>query len=698
MTQQTSYFGLGGGMDLITPAVQLSLTPGRAVAALNYEPVGAGYRRLRGFERFDGQQAPSSATYAVAYFTNGNAAMADAVAGTTGTQGTPVTAVTLLIPPVLQSGSYAAGTAAGYIVVVVHHGAGGASNISFSEGVGASATLTGAFVPNDTSTGGAYAAWAALAPTYARAAIAAVGAVISSTGPVRGIWFLNGDVLVARDNAGATAGNLFRSDPASWQAIGTSYVLPFTSGGTSEIGTSGIQGATSGATATVHDVILASGSWAGGDAAGTLLVSDVLGTFVAENINQGAALNIATIAGAPTAYELPAGGRYEFISHNFYGASDLTRVYGVNGVGNAFVYDPDADLLSKIIVTGMATDTPNHIEAYRGSLFLSFPGGSLQFSAVGEPTSFDAVIGAGEIGVGSNITGLVTVPNGLAILACNSINILYGNDSSDYQLEVLTNEAGALAHTAQRIGSVIYMDNRGLRSLSASQAFGNFSMGTISKLIEPLLKDYREDGIEPVASLVARASDQYWLFFDNGAGIIVYMGAKQPSILPFNLGKTVTCAASVEDDGEERLFIGCSDGFVYELNKGTSFDGAAIEHYIRLPFNHFGSPQQLKRIHKAMIDLEATGTTTLSVSAEINYGAEAGIAAQTLAVTTGGGAIDSLGSNELYFASQIETIAEAYLDGVCKNISLKIGGSTSTEQPHTLTGVTFHVSPRGLQR
>lgn len=689
MTQQTSYFPLGGGMDLITPAV--AQPPGRVIAALNYEPVGAGYRRLRGFERFSGLAAPSEGNYWVLHFSGGDAdglniAVGDLIEANATTPWTALAALS----PVVTSGSFAGGNAVGYVICV-----GVAGVLTPSDPLKVGGTTWAAAVSVIANESVPEATTLAIS-TFLRSRISAV----PGSGPVRGIWFIDGKVVAARDNSGATAGELQISGTGSWGTIGVTYVLPFTSGGTTEITDDyDIAGATSGATAHIEQVVLTSGSWAAGDAAGTLLITPISGTFVAENLNLSPGpANAATIAGAATVYELPPGGRYEFITHNFYGAANLSRVYGVNGVGNAFVYDPADNVLSKIIVTGMTVDTPNHIEAYKNSLFLSFPGGSLQFSAVGDPTSFDAVIGAGEIGVGSNITGLITVPNGLAILACNSVNILYGSDSSDYQLEVLTNEAGALAYTAQRIGSVIYMDNRGLRSLSATQVYGNFSMGTISKLIEPLLKDYREDGVEPVASLVARASDQYWLFFDNGAGIIVYMGAKQPAILPFNLGKTVTCAASVEDDGEERLFIGCSDGFVYELNKGTSFDGAAIEHYVRLPFNHFGTPQQLKRIHKTMIDLEASGTTTLSVSAEINYGAEAGIDAQTLAVTTGGGAIDSLGSNELYFASQIETIAEAYLDGVCKNISLKIGGSTSTEQPHTLTGVTFHVSPRGLQR
>jgi hypothetical protein len=66
MSQQTIGFALGGGLDLITPAV--SKKPGYCIAALNYEPTAGGYRRLRGFERYDGQPAPSEAVaYQVTY-------------------------------------------------------------------------------------------------------------------------------------------------------------------------------------------------------------------------------------------------------------------------------------------------------------------------------------------------------------------------------------------------------------------------------------------------------------------------------------------------------------------------------------------------------------------------------------------------------------------------------------------------------
>jgi hypothetical protein len=73
--------------------------------------------------------------------------------------------------------------------------------------------------------------------------------------------------------------------------------LVFTSGGTYTVSPGDtITGATSGATAIVEKVTLTGGTWAGGDAAGTLSVYGQSGTFEAENLNVGSNSNVATIA------------------------------------------------------------------------------------------------------------------------------------------------------------------------------------------------------------------------------------------------------------------------------------------------------------------------------------------------------------------------------------------------------------------
>ena len=65
------------------------------------------------------------------------------------------------------------------------------------------------------------------------------------------------------------------------------WIVPFSGGGTTEIlAGATIKGATSGATAKVKQVLLYSGSWAGGDAAGflELVEGTLVGTFASENV------------------------------------------------------------------------------------------------------------------------------------------------------------------------------------------------------------------------------------------------------------------------------------------------------------------------------------------------------------------------------------------------------------------------------
>jgi len=82
---------------------------------------------------------------------------------------------------------------------------------------------------------------------------------------------------------------------------GIRWSLAFTSGGTYVVkATDTVTGALSGATAYVEAVTVATGAWATGDAAGTLTLRRLDGTFRAENLNVGASLNVATIAGVPT--------------------------------------------------------------------------------------------------------------------------------------------------------------------------------------------------------------------------------------------------------------------------------------------------------------------------------------------------------------------------------------------------------------
>ena len=69
---KSNYFPFEGGINMVDPA--LSMRPGELVAANNFEvDVRGRYRRLDGYERFDGQTLPSDITIYRIPFTTGYA-------------------------------------------------------------------------------------------------------------------------------------------------------------------------------------------------------------------------------------------------------------------------------------------------------------------------------------------------------------------------------------------------------------------------------------------------------------------------------------------------------------------------------------------------------------------------------------------------------------------------------------------------
>ena len=59
---RSDFYALGGGLDLLTPAS--ALKPGFVFDSQNYEPeISGGYRRIDGYERYDGTASPTAQNY-----------------------------------------------------------------------------------------------------------------------------------------------------------------------------------------------------------------------------------------------------------------------------------------------------------------------------------------------------------------------------------------------------------------------------------------------------------------------------------------------------------------------------------------------------------------------------------------------------------------------------------------------------------
>jgi len=702
MTQQPRSFRIIPTLDLVTPTALKQ--PGVLIACENHEPAADGAHRIDGYERVDGQTKASAATYYVLNFDAGTATIAEGATVTGATSG--ATGKTL-IAMVVESGTFGGSNAAGYLVLTSLSGTFqdnenlqvAAVTKCVANGV---AALEGAL--NDTN----HNTWSQDAQETQRALIGAV----PGQGNLRGGWVLAGVRYVVRDWTGGTEARLYKSTTAGWVQVALGRRLAYTSGGTYVIQVGDvITGATSGAQATVTRITLTSSQdETTGNAAGWIFFASQTGVFVAENLNVGANLNVATIAGDSSAITLPAGGRYETVIHNFYGLSTSRRIYGVNGVGPAFEFDGTTFVL---LQSSQTTDTPNHIAIDEQHLILSFRGGRIINSGDGMPDNYTAAFGAGDYGLGDECTGMVG-PYNQALFVCtrNYTKMLLGHDINDFQLLNNSTVGGAIEWTIQMVNKPTYMDDAGLRDATGGATFGNFNISTLTRLIEPWLTGKKALGVTPVASLVCKRKSQYRLFFSDGSVLHVYYGAQTinpatgatslPQILISNLPEAPSFVSSMEDGlGNEVMLMGNSTGYLYELDSGYNFDGTEIEAYFRTAYDAAKSPDYIKRYHAGTIEGTFPSTASLAYHAEYDGGdALQSPTAERVLEIAGNGGIWSDFYNWNEFLWSASTIGKGRLElrGRGENMSLAVISNMTYERPYTVSAMSYHYSLRRLNR
>lgn len=663
---------LKGGLDLVTPT--LSLKPGVARDALNYEcNVTGGYTRVAGYERFDGHTSPSTAVYSIlSVVMSGTVALGDTINGqTSGSTGVLLATPTGQLVLTAVTGPFTDGE-------------------NLRVGVSVVATLTSTL--GQSGTASLSAAYSALAANNYRAAISKP----TGSGPVRGVVRHGGTVYAFRNNAGGTAVDVWRSTAAGWVAVPLYKTVSFTLGGTA----TPADGATltqGGVTATVKRVCKQSGAWSG-TAAGTFVITTPGGgSFAAGAATLSGGVTV-TLSGVQTSIALAPDGHFEFVFGNFGGATGESCIYGCDGVNKAFEFD--GDVLAPI-TTGMPSDAPKHIAVFKNHLMLAFDA-SLQNSSIGEPFAWTALLGAGEMSAGERITNLLVLPGSqsggaLLVQTRNNTLILYGSSTADFNLVTYNNGVGAIDYTATNMAGVYSLDDRGVMGLNATLAYGNFDQASLSANIRPFIVANRAFG---QASCSNRERSQYRLFFSNGYGLYnTIVNDKFIGALPVFFPDPVFCVWSGEDgSGGEVTYFGSNDGYVHQLDMGTSFDGVAINSYITLNYDAIRGPRITKRYRKAAAEIAGSTYAPLTVTYSLGYG-RSDIAPQATASYASNFSVANWDSGLLWDSGLVwdgQTLIpnEIELMGTAENIAMTFANNTDYTGQFTINSLIIHYSPR----
>ena len=657
---------LGGGLDQVTPA--LSLPPGVVRRAANFEcSITGGYTRIAGYERFDGRPSPSAANYNILVLTftapvTVGQTVTGSVSAATG-RVIVVNATSLVITR--ETGTFIAGD-------VLNNGAGFVGTITAVEGVAADGLTD--------------ATYQSLAADNYRADITTV----PGTGSILGVAYYNGVCYAWRLTS------MYKSTAGGWVAVTLGKELSFGTGTAAIVDGNTVTGATSGATGVVARVVLQSGTFASGNAAGRLILSSSTGVFTSgENLTVAAAVK-AIAGGAATQITLTTGGRYETVVANFGGGTANYKLYGCDGVNRAFEFDGTTFVP---IVTGMAVDTPNHIAFHKQHLFLSF-GASLQFSGLGYPYQWTPLLGAGEIAMNATVTNLLVLPGdqssgALGVYTRQDTSVLYGTSSANFSLSTFNSGTGAIAYTAQNMDQAYVLDDRGIISLGTSLNFGNFVPASLTMNIPRFIQQHRDLAI---GSTVNRDKGQYRVFFSDGSGLyLTIINGKLLGSMPIQFGHNVNCCVDSESPaGGTVQFFGSTNGFVYQRVLGTSFDGDSIPANINLVYNSTKSPRILKRYRKAAVELSGDSY------AEIQFGYDLGYRTQALTQPADASYQNDLRSsywdemvwdNFVWDGADISP-SEIEVSGTAENMSIRVSSNSDLFEPFTVNTVIVHYTLR----
>lgn len=671
----SEYWAFQGGVDQVTPPLTMPI--GHCRDALNFEAnINGGYTRIKGYERRDGRPSPSAQTYQIVNATvTGGFAVGNTLTGaTSGATGTILAGVSTYFVLGKVTGTFQVGENLQIAAVTV-------------------AVATSANIPDGAPSAKLHAQYKALAANLYRSDIAAP----AGSGGILGTWTYNDVDYCFRNNGGGTAAVMYKATSSGWTAVAFGEEISFSNANTGVV--DGVTLTEGGVTATVARVVLQTGTLASGTNTGRLIITGRAGGNFSAGAATTSGAGTLTLGGAQTAITQLPGGKYEFVNNNFGGSASTLRMYGVDGVNRGFEFDGTTFVP---IATGMPTDTPLHLRAHKNFLFYTFAA-SLQKSGAGLPYQWTVIIGGAEFAMGSNITGIIVGPgsnttSALLISTNDHLSVLYGSSAADFNIVNYSSEFGAVAYSLNYLLEPLFLNSQGLTTLSTTQKYGNFEHSAISELVRPFLTQER---VKTSYSCICRDKNQYRVFFSDGLGLYVTINDKVIGMMPVSLTNPVSCASSVIlSDGTERILFGSSNGMVYQMERGTSFDGAAISSFLTLAYNHSKSPRLLKRYRGLALEISGSSYAEFSLAYSLGYGnADISVpASQTLATNFASGNWDAGTWDVGVWDGSTLSPSEAKLEGTAENISVTIAQSSDAYDSINFNGAMLRYSQRREKR
>ena len=263
----------------------------------------------------------------------------------------------------------------------------------------------------------------------------------------------------------------------------------------------------------------------------------------------------------------------------------------------------------------------------------------IHYSGTNDIDDFTAS-GGGTIILDDQVVGLKSFRDDLIIFCRNSIWKLENiNVTASIAVVPITKNIGCLdGRSIQEIGGdLVFLAPDGIRTLAGTVRIGDVELGTVSRSIQPVMKDIADNiGSYNISTIVIRDKSQYRLYYgssstgDASEGIIGTLKTNEQGFTQFQWSETFGIDASsaatsgFDSDGVEKYYHGDYAGAVFNHDTGDNLlDTSGTETNIvaeyQTPDLDYGDLGTLKTLKYVKVSATPEGTVSTKLRIRYNY-------------------------------------------------------------------------------
>ena len=339
---------------------------------------------------------------------------------------------------------------------------------------------------------------------------------------------------------------------------------------------------------------------------------------------------------------------------------------------------------------------------------LAYESDDIIMSSKTDPRDFSDGFGD-QLIIGDNITNLRELPGeSMCIICRNSIVTLDKLEipssiasTPDYTFRVsnFSRSAGGIGYTVGRmLQSLFYADDRGVVNFKTVDTYGDFGAAAISKKVNRIFLN-KKDLI--AGAFVEREMNQYRLLFTDGTGLIFTFlneELKGATYIDYNMPIYRMCEGE-DSSGNLIKFVSGTDGFVYQIDSGTSFNGEVIPTELLTSFYGYKTPRYWKQFMRMVFEITASRGTVFNIRNVFDYYDYTFPDTnwwESTSLGTPGTWGESYWGSFTWGGSVVERIVN-YIRGHGTNMSIELSTSSKYDSQHIIHNVIVDYTVEGMK-